>query len=75
VQLALRIVFGLGQLYERSRGMSSTLSSVLCAGQVGFIAQVGDSRVYHARQRRCRQVTEDHTLINQCRKIGLLTPE
>ena len=75
VHLAGRIVYGMGQLHPGAKGMSSTLSSVLCAGRLGFIAQVGDSRVYHARARRCRQVTEDHTLANHCRRLGSMTPE
>jgi serine/threonine protein phosphatase PrpC len=71
VDLACRIVFGMGQADPTMRGMSSTLSSVLCAGRVGFISHVGDSRVYLSRGARCIQLTDDHTLANERRKLGL----
>jgi serine/threonine protein phosphatase PrpC len=75
VQSACYMVFGMGQLDPRQKGMSSTLSSLLVSGGVGFIAQVGDSRVYLARKGRVVQLTEDHTLVNFRLKLGLITPE
>jgi len=36
---------------------------------------VGDSRCYLVRNGKARQVTQDHTLVNQQRKIGLITAE
>jgi protein phosphatase len=65
----------MGQLDRRQKGMSSTLSSLLVSSQVGFIAQVGDSRVYLARKNKVVQLTEDHTLVNFRLKLGLITPE
>ncbi len=75
VQSACYMVFGMGQLDPRQKGMSSTLSSLLVSGGTGFIAQVGDSRVYLARGGRVVQLTEDHTLVNFRLKLGLITPE
>lgn len=75
VQSACYMVFGMGELDPEQRGMSTTLSSLLMAGGVGFIAQVGDSRVYRARGGKTVQLTEDHTLINYKLKHGLITPE
>ena len=75
VQSASRIVFGMGQLDPTKRGMASTLSSLLCAGRTGFIAQVGDSRVYLARGQRCQQLTHDHTLANERGAYGLAVAE
>ena len=40
-----------------------------------FIAQVGDSRVYLARDGKTAQLTEDHTLVNFRLKLGLITAE
>jgi serine/threonine protein phosphatase PrpC len=75
VQSACYMVFGMGQLDPRQKGMSSTLSSLLVSGDYGFIAQVGDSRVYLARDGKVVQLTEDHTLVNFRLKLGLITPE
>lgn len=75
VQSACYMVFGMGQLDPRQRGMSTTLSSLLVTKRMAFIAQVGDSRVYLFRGGRSAQLTEDHTLINFRLKLGLITPE
>src|SRR5262245_55626171 len=75
VESACYMVFGMGQLDPRQKGMSSTLSSLLVSAGVGFIAQVGDSRVYLLRRGKVVQLTEDHTLINFRLKLGLITPE
>src|SRR5262245_19027144 len=75
VQSACYMVFGMGQLDPSQKGMSSTLSSLLINGTMGFVGQVGDSRVYLSRNGQTIQVTEDHTLVNFRLKLGLITPE
>jgi len=75
VQSACYMVFGMGQLDPRQRGMSSTLSSLLVSASKAYIAQVGDSRVYLSRDGKTVQLTEDHTLVNFRLKLGLITPE
>src|SRR5271165_5374394 len=57
------------------RGMGTTLSALLVAGHQGFIAHVGDSRIYLSRHGRIQQVTEDHTVSNELIKRGKLTRE
>ncbi len=57
------------------RGMGTTLSGLLVVGHQGFIAHVGDSRIYLARNRRIQQITEDHTVFNELIKRGKLTRE
>ncbi|HEY4013402.1 MAG TPA: Stp1/IreP family PP2C-type Ser/Thr phosphatase [Polyangiaceae bacterium] len=57
------------------RGMGTTLSALLVAGNQGFIAHVGDSRIYLARDGHIQQVTEDHTVYNELIKRGKLTRE
>jgi protein phosphatase len=75
VQSACYMVFGMGQLDPRQKGMSSTLSSLLICGTMAYIAQVGDSRVYLTRDGKTAQLTEDHTLVNFRLKLGLITAE
>ncbi len=57
------------------RGMGTTLSALLFAGSHGYIAHVGDSRIYLLRDGRIQQVTEDHTVFNELVKRGKLTRE
>jgi serine/threonine protein phosphatase PrpC/CRP-like cAMP-binding protein len=57
------------------RGMGTTLSALLVLGPKGFIAHVGDSRIYLMRGGRVQQVTEDHTVFNELIKRGKLSKE
>jgi protein phosphatase len=75
VQNACYMIFGLAELDPQQRGMATTLSALLLVGRVGFLAQVGDSRIYLVRKGRASQLTEDHTLVNAKLKKGLVTPD
>ncbi len=75
VQAATYMVFGLAEQDPERKGMGTTISTLLVAGRHAFVAQVGDSRVYHGRGKEVVQLTEDHTLVNLQVKMGLLTPE
>ncbi len=55
--------------------MGTTLDAVLIVGTHAFTAHVGDGRVYLIRSGEAHQVTEDHSLIQQQLKEGLITPE
>jgi serine/threonine protein phosphatase PrpC len=57
------------------RGMGTTLSALLFLGDRGFVAHVGDSRIYLLRNGRISQITDDHTVINELVKRGKLSRE
>ena len=57
------------------RGMGTTLSALLILGTRGFIAHVGDSRIYLSRAGTVQQITEDHTVFNELIKRGKLSKE
>jgi serine/threonine protein phosphatase PrpC/CRP-like cAMP-binding protein len=75
VQRACAKVHEEAQADVAKRGMGTTLSSLLVVGQKGFIAHVGDSRIYLMRGGRVQQVTEDHTVMNELIKRGKLSRE
>lgn len=75
IQNATYMVHSLGELNPDHRGMSTTASAFYITGSVGIVGQVGDSRVYLARDNRVSQLTEDHTLVNYQLKHGLISPE
>lgn len=75
IQNATYMLHSLGELNPDQRGMSTTASVLLVAGNIAVIGQVGDSRVYLARNGSVSQLTEDHTLINFQLKHGLITAE
>ncbi len=76
VQSACSTVYNRAQAEAEKRGMGTTASVLLIAGAPdhlrGFIAHVGDSRIYLARQNQCHQLTEDHSLMNELVRRGKL---
>ena len=70
------------EIYEASTAltgdggrMGTTLDAVLVSGSTAFTAHVGDGRIYLVREGEGHQVTEDHSLIQQQIREGLITPE
>jgi protein phosphatase len=68
-------------VYERTRierdklGMGSTVSALLLSETRYLVGHVGDSRIYLARDGQMRQLTKDHSLVQEQVDAGLLTPE
>ncbi|MCS6798603.1 MAG: Stp1/IreP family PP2C-type Ser/Thr phosphatase [Myxococcota bacterium] len=75
VQQACAAVHQAGVQDEARRGMGTTLEVLLLVGSRGFIAHVGDSRIYLVRQGHVHQLTEDHSLVNELLRRGRLTRE
>ncbi len=72
VQTACASIYHRGQTDTDKRGMGTTTSALLIAGDRGFIAHVGDSRIYLLRGGQVHQLTEDHSLINELVRRGKL---
>jgi serine/threonine protein phosphatase PrpC/CRP-like cAMP-binding protein len=75
VQRACSRIHEEAQADAEKRGMGTTLSVLLILGTRGFIAHVGDSRIYMQREGVVQQVTEDHTVFNELVKRGKLSRE
>ncbi len=79
IQAACGAVHLRAQNEPDKRGMGTTATVLLIAGSGdhlrGFIAHVGDSRVYLARQNQCHVLTEDHSLMNELVRRGKLNRE
>ncbi|MBX3186261.1 MAG: Stp1/IreP family PP2C-type Ser/Thr phosphatase [Labilithrix sp.] len=75
VQRACSRIHEEAQNDANKRGMGTTLSALIILGTRGFIAHVGDSRIYLTRGGGVQQVTEDHTVFNELIKRGKLTRE
>ena len=54
-------------------GTTATLFQVV--GNIGYGAHVGDSRLYLIRAGFIYQLTEDHSLVSEQLKAGLITQE
>jgi PPM family protein phosphatase len=57
------------------QGMGTTASVLIVAGRRYLIGQVGDSRVYLLRDGALRQLTKDHSYVQEQVDAGFLTPE
>jgi len=75
VQTAGQAVYHKGQAEPEKRGMGTTTSALLISGDRGFIAHVGDSRIYMLRAGQVVQLTEDHSLVNELIRRGRVTKE
>ena len=72
---ACHVVYRRGQVESTLQGMGTTATALLLHGDHAFIGHVGDSRAYLVRQNQIMQLSEDHSLVNEQVKAGLLTPE
>jgi protein phosphatase len=61
--------------HPECRGMGTTLTLAYCLGPELFVAHVGDSRCYLLRGGRLKQLTHDHTLVEELVRRGALRPE
>ncbi len=72
---ANRRIFDLSQEDSSRSGMGTTLTGVLVSDDEVSIVHVGDSRAYLYRDGELRQLTRDHSLVEELRRQGRLTTE
>src|SRR6185503_11590927 len=72
---ANRRIFDLSQEDSSRSGMGTTLTGALVSDDEVSIVHVGDSRAYLYRDGELRQLTRDHSLVEELRRQGRLTTE
>ena len=75
VRKACNRIYEAAQADPELQGMGTTVTAMLLIGDRAFIAHVGDSRCYLQRGDRIIQITDDHSLVNEQIKAGLITRE
>jgi len=75
VERACLNIFTAAQEDPRLAGMGTTVISLLVKDEYAFFAHVGDSRAYLIRGDLIQQISEDHSLVNEQIKAGMITPE
>jgi protein phosphatase len=68
-------IYEQAQRNAKQRGMGTTLAALFAVEDGVYIAHVGDSRVYRVREGHMEQLTEDHSLLNDYKKMKRLTEE
>ncbi len=75
VRLANYRVHEQAQTDPAYQGMGTTCVGLLFTDDRIVVAHVGDSRCYRIRNAEIEQITEDHSLLNDYKKMASLTPE
>jgi protein phosphatase len=68
-------IYEQAQRNAKQRGMGTTLVALFAVEDGIYVAHVGDSRVYRIREGAIEQLTEDHSLLNDYKKMKRLTEE
>lgn len=68
-------IFSEAQSNPDLRGMGTTTSVLAVRNGLGWLAHVGDSRIYMVRDGGIKQLTEDHSLVATMVREGLLTTQ
>ena len=75
IRLANDAIYEAGEEHPEKQGMATTISAVRINGHVMALGHVGDSRIYRIRGDYLQRLTEDHSLIEEQLKHGLITEE
>jgi PPM family protein phosphatase len=75
VQRANKIIYQTARTQANCEGMGTTVVAGLFFDDRLTIAHVGDSRLYRLRGHELKQVTEDHSLLQELVARGFYTPE
>ena len=75
VKTANRLIYEKAQSDPDYEGMGTTLVAAVTDGSHVTVANVGDSRCYLLRDGKLEQVTEDHSMVMEMVKAGIITRE
>jgi serine/threonine protein phosphatase PrpC len=72
---ASKTVFEVASSDQGKHGMGTTCVALLTVGEKGLMANVGDSRLYLARDGQLYQLSTDHNFMNEAVAQGMMTLE
>jgi serine/threonine protein phosphatase PrpC len=73
IKLANREIVQHMQAKEDTRGMGTTVVTAVVLDDACYIGHVGDSRAYLIRDHKIRQLTRDHTFVNEQVEKGFMS--
>ena len=73
LELANRAVYEQSQLSEDFTGMGTTLVAAFLSRDLAVIINVGDSRAYIMSGGTLRQISEDHSYVEEMRRLGRIS--
>lgn len=75
VAKANEAIYSVSQNQPQCAGMGTTLVVALFTNDKVLVGHIGDSRLYRLRGEEFKQITDDHSLLQEQIKSGLITPE
>lgn len=75
VARANQAIYSVSQSQPQCAGMGTTLVVGLFTNDRLLVGHIGDSRMYRLRNGALQQLTEDHSLLQEQIRSGLITPE
>ena len=75
IQRANAAIYEAGQAKQSQHGMGSTIVALLLQDNFLTVAHAGDSRIYRLRDNAFDQLTQDHSLVMEQVRRGLITME
>lgn len=75
VKNANEVIYSVSQTQPQCAGMGTTLVVGLFTNNKLLVGHIGDSRMYRLRSQKLTQITEDHSLLQEQIKAGLITAE
>ena len=66
-------IFLSAQSDKALKGMGTTCTAFVLINNHVFISHIGDSRLYHVRKNNIKQMTEDHTLVQELVNKGIIS--
>lgn len=70
---ANRSIRNQGEANPAQRGMGTTATALAVAGKRAWFVHIGDSRLYRLRRGRLEQLSEDHSLVAEMVRGGMLS--
>lgn len=75
IQKVNTLLYEHASTHEECQGMGTTLVAALCTDRFSTIANIGDSRCYVHNESGFKQLTEDHSLVNELVRTGQISRE
>lgn len=75
VKSANEVIYSVSQSQPHCAGMGTTLVVGVFTNNKLLVGHIGDSRMYKLRDQVLSQITEDHSVLQEQIKSGLITPE
>ena len=73
IRLANRVIHEMAGANEKYQGMGTTVAALAISPSLIIAANVGDSRIYLAREGQLERLSKDHTVVSEQVEMGIMS--